>query len=137
MSYLEVWVYQEAESTGDVPNIYVHHDLLLPAFPLSLAWVGYEGLAGAPGRNFAAVGTSDPGIEIWDLDVSDAVEPLVTLGGLPRGAGPALDMMGMDEAAPPEGKKKNKKQKKKAAAAALANSTSPDDAQVKNGSHDA
>lgn len=27
------------------------------------------------------VGSISPGIEIWDLDVLDAVEPLATLGG--------------------------------------------------------
>ncbi len=125
MSYLEVWVYQEADSTGDVPNIYVHHDLLLPAFPLSLAWVGCEGLGGAPGRNFAAVGTSDPGIEIWDLDVADAVEPVLTLGGFVKGQSEPASNEAAPEDAPVDGKKAKKKKKKQLQADAdLAASTS-------------
>lgn len=129
MSYLEVWVYQEADSTGDVPNIYVHHDLLLPAFPLSLAWVGCEELGVAPGRNFAAVGTSEPGIEIWDLDVADAVEPVLTLGGVVKGAEPASNGTPAEET-PVEGKKTKKKRKKAQAAAELAEATSSSASQV-------
>ena len=131
MSYLEVWVYQEADSTGDVPNIYVHHDLLLPAFPLSLAWVGCQGLGGAPGQNFAAVGTSEPGIEIWDLDVADAVEPVITLGGVVKVAEPAADGIVSEEAPAEEAKKKKKKRsKKKQAAAELAQASVSSESQV-------
>ncbi len=36
-----------------------------------------------------AVGTFDPGIEIWDLDVVDAVDPLLSLGGVDRAAAAA------------------------------------------------
>jgi periodic tryptophan protein 1 len=42
-SHLEVWVYQEAitnEETHETEaNLYVHHDVMLPAFPLCLAWM--------------------------------------------------------------------------------------------------
>ncbi|KAK9826967.1 hypothetical protein WJX74_002048 [Apatococcus lobatus] len=135
VSYLEVWVYQEAESTGDVPNIYVHHDLLLPAFPLSLAWVGCERLGGAPGRNFAAVGTSDPGIEIWDLDASDAVEPVVTLGGVPREAVLASETVDEDDMAPAEGKMNKKKKRRQQAEAALAGTSAGVNQALRPGSH--
>ena len=83
-------------------NLYVHHDIMLPAFPLSLAWMNFgpqaaaaagasasssSGVAsgsmgGGGGGNFVAVATMDPGIEIWDLDVLDAVEPAAVLGGM-------------------------------------------------------
>ncbi len=53
-------------------------------------------------------GTFSPGIEIWDLDVLDAVEPLVTLGGEAQegDAPPSKEEMSAE--------KKKKKRKKKA-----------------------
>ena len=36
--------------------------------------------------NFAAVGSMSPGVEIWDLDVTDSVEPVASLGGELTGA---------------------------------------------------
>merc|ERR1740124_140214 len=77
---LEVYVYEPANG-----NLYVHHEIALPSFPLCVAH-GEErpGAAGGAG-NLAAVGTFDPGIEIWDLDVLDVLEPLCTLGGTDDG----------------------------------------------------
>ena len=39
MSTLELWVYEEADTLGEEANVYVHHELMLPAFPLCLAWL--------------------------------------------------------------------------------------------------
>lgn len=71
---LEVHVYEP--ETG---NLFVHHDIPLPAFPLALAHgdISPYGTAG----NFCAVGTFTPGIEIWNLDVLNALEPSCILGG--------------------------------------------------------
>lgn len=71
---LEVHVYEQ--NTG---NLFVHHDIPLPAFPLCLAQgdISSTGSAG----NFCAVGTFNPGIEIWNLDVLNALEPSCILGG--------------------------------------------------------
>jgi periodic tryptophan protein 1 len=71
---LEVHVYDR--KTG---NLYVHHDIPLPAFPLCLAHgrVSSESSSG----NFCAVGTFSPGIEVWNLDVLNALEPSCILGG--------------------------------------------------------
>ena len=71
---LEVTVYEE--TTG---NLFVHHDIPLPAYPLCLAHgtINSEGGAG----NYVAVGTFEPGIEIWNADVLNALEPVVILGG--------------------------------------------------------
>lgn len=59
--------------------MYVHHDIPLPSFPLCLAH-GRVGGTGTLG-NFCAVGTFGPGIEIWNLDVLNALEPSCVLGG--------------------------------------------------------
>ena len=80
ISHLEVWVYEEPDERGE-GNLYVHHALLLPAFPLALAWGDCDPTGARERGNFAAVGSFEPGIEIWDLDVLDAVEPVATLGG--------------------------------------------------------
>ena len=119
VSHLEVYVYEEPVLNGtDEGNLYCHHDLLLPAFPLCMSWMdcptdGREGRA-----NRVAVGTMYPGIEIWDLDVIDAVEPVATLGGYEdddiRGGGGSEDED--EEDAPRKGGKKTSKKagKKKA-----------------------
>jgi hypothetical protein len=81
----QVWVYEEGNVT-EAGNMYVHHDLMLSSFPLSVAWldcVPGEG-AGAPG-NLVAIATFNPEIEIWDLDALDVVEPAGLLGGYEAG----------------------------------------------------
>uniref|UniRef100_A0A0D6R4C8 Anaphase-promoting complex subunit 4-like WD40 domain-containing protein n=1 Tax=Araucaria cunninghamii TaxID=56994 RepID=A0A0D6R4C8_ARACU len=83
VSHLEMWVYEEQTEDGG-SNMYVHHDIILPAFPLSLAWLDCN-LKGGDKGNFVAVGTMQLEIEIWDLDVLDAVEPAVVLGGPVKG----------------------------------------------------
>jgi hypothetical protein len=54
-------------------NIYVHHDGILAAPPLSSAYTDYDG------RCLAAVGTFAPTVELWDLVQMNAVEPLMIL----------------------------------------------------------
>jgi periodic tryptophan protein 1 len=60
-------------------NLFVHHDIPLPSYPLCLAH-GQVSNRGTTG-NFCAVGTFSPGIEIWNLDVLNALEPSCILGG--------------------------------------------------------
>lgn len=67
---LELYVYDEPEN-----NIYVHHDMEVAAFPLSTAWLT-DGT-----MSICAVGTMRPFVELWNLDVMDAVEPACLLGG--------------------------------------------------------
>lgn len=83
-SVLEVHCYDPL--TG---NLWVHHDLALGAFPLCTAFLDVPPLganangtasAGDAGA-YVAVGTFKPGIEIWNLDVLDPLEPSAILGG--------------------------------------------------------
>uniref|UniRef100_A0A1D1ZFD5 Putative WD repeat-containing protein C17D11.16 n=1 Tax=Anthurium amnicola TaxID=1678845 RepID=A0A1D1ZFD5_9ARAE len=78
VGHLEVWVYEELEGES---NLYVHHDIMLPAFPLCTAWLDCNTKSGDKG-NFIAVGSMETAIEIWDLDLLDEVQPSVILGGV-------------------------------------------------------
>lgn len=82
ISQLEIYVYDEAQD-----NLYVHHDLMLPNFPLCLEWLDFppastSSSADGPAKwgNYVAVGTLDPEIEIWSLDVVESMYPDMVLG---------------------------------------------------------
>ncbi|KAF7926735.1 uncharacterized protein EAE97_010244 [Botrytis byssoidea] len=102
IAHLEVYVYEDGAD-----NLYVHHDIMLPAIPLCLEWldlpVGKPSVDKDSRANFVAVGTFDPDIEIWDLDTVDCMYPNAILG---QGG----QNKGGDEGA--KKKKKNKKSKK-------------------------
>lgn len=103
-------------------NLYVHHDIPLPAFPLCFALgsvvAAYDGRDAMAG-NYVAVGSFDPAIEIWNLDVMNALEPTVVLGGADTSGtedrwmrllgAPASTAIGNHGAS---GKKKQKKKRK-------------------------
>ncbi|KAK1828258.1 WD40-repeat-containing domain protein [Podospora conica] len=99
LAHLEVYVYED-----EADNLYVHHDIMLPAIPLCVEWldipVGKSSVDKDSAANFVAVGTFDPDIEIWDLDTVDCMYPNAILGQ----GGNAAD----------EGKKKKRKKSKKA-----------------------
>lgn len=82
VSQLEIYVYDESQD-----NLYVHHDLMLPNFPLCLEWLDFpptssEMETDTPPKfgNYIAVGTLDPEIEIWSLDVVESMYPDMILG---------------------------------------------------------
>jgi periodic tryptophan protein 1 len=75
-SSLEVQVYDQ--ETG---SYYTHHDITLPALPLCLAWMSTPPLGGGMG-SYVAIGTFEPAIELWNLDVLDPLEPTACLGGV-------------------------------------------------------
>jgi periodic tryptophan protein 1 len=95
-SSLEVYCYNTEDG-----SLYVHHDITLPAFPLSLAWMDYAGesasqlmiaQSGSTATpesfigSYVAVGTFKTDIEIWNLDVIDPLEPSLVLKGVHKGA---------------------------------------------------
>ncbi|EFI27913.1 transducin family protein/WD-40 repeat family protein [Coprinopsis cinerea okayama7 len=84
ISQLEIYVYDESQE-----NLYVHHDLMLPNFPLCLEWLDYHPASSSTNShptpatefgNYIAVGTLDPEIEIWSLDIVEAMYPATVLG---------------------------------------------------------
>ena len=79
VAYLEIYVYED-----EVDNLYVHHDIMLPAIPLCVEWmdlpVGKRDANSDSKGNYVAVGTFDPDIEIWDLDTIDCMYPNAILG---------------------------------------------------------
>ncbi|ETN69316.1 WD domain, G-beta repeat protein [Necator americanus] len=78
---LEVFVYNE--NNGDW---YCHHDYILDAPPLCLEPVQHDPGNDETGKgNLLAVGTMDPIINIWDLDIMNAVAPVVSLGAKKKG----------------------------------------------------
>ncbi|OSC99869.1 transducin family protein/WD-40 repeat family protein [Trametes coccinea BRFM310] len=118
ISQLEIYVYDESEE-----NLYVHHDLMLPSFPLCLEWLDFppvsspaarqpaDGNAPAQFGNFIAVGTLEPEIEIWSLDVVEAMYPDMVLGRPDKTAAHVPTPLGT-------GKKKRKKTKARPASTA-------------------
>ncbi|KAL4064360.1 WD40-repeat-containing domain protein [Scleroderma yunnanense] len=83
VSQLEIYVYDESQE-----NLYVHHDLMLPNFPLCLEWLDFPPASSSniqtdgPAKfgNYIAVGTMDPEIEIWSLDIIESMYPDMVLG---------------------------------------------------------
>lgn len=109
ISQLEIYVYDETEE-----NLYAHHDLMLPNFPLCLEWLDFPPTSSSSSKipanpssgfgNYIAVGTLDPEIEIWSLDVVEAMYPSSILGRPDKTkAAPAIPLG--------KGKKKRKKTK--------------------------
>eukprot|EP01023_Acetabularia_acetabulum_P064091 TRINITY_DN8202_c0_g1_i5.p1 TRINITY_DN8202_c0_g1~~TRINITY_DN8202_c0_g1_i5.p1 ORF type:complete len:389 (-),score=88.19 TRINITY_DN8202_c0_g1_i5:161-1327(-) len=78
VSSLEVWVYEDSDEGA---NVYVHHDMILGSCPLCIAWMDCSPTSGTERANVVAVGSFCPNIELWDLDVVDAIEPIGDLHG--------------------------------------------------------
>mmetsp|Transcript_77594 Transcript_77594/g.136918 ORF Transcript_77594/g.136918 Transcript_77594/m.136918 type:complete len:312 (-) Transcript_77594:503-1438(-) len=70
---LEVYVFEEDEA-----SMYVHHDVALGAYPLCVEWISRT--SSSEDGNFAAVGSIDHTIQIWDLEQLDPLEPHQVLG---------------------------------------------------------
>ena len=79
--FSELHVYIYVQETG---SLYIHHDLILAAYPLSLQWLPFNPTTPNISGNCLAVGTFMPEIEVWNLDVLDVLEPITRLGGVKR-----------------------------------------------------
>ncbi|WRT64681.1 uncharacterized protein IL334_001615 [Kwoniella shivajii] len=107
LSSLDFHVYADADE-----NLYAHHDLMLPMFPLCVEWLDFPcGESSSSNANdsnphqkgsYVAVGSFDPSIEIWDADLVDGLYPQAILG-----PSPSLDK---PEAVPAGTGKKKRKQ---------------------------
>ena len=79
-SGLEIYIYED-----ETQNLIIHSDIILNSFPICLEWLGADlsqiEANVAKRGNLAIVGMMTPAIEIWDMDLADPVEPLVSLGG--------------------------------------------------------
>ncbi|KAH9949990.1 transducin family protein/WD-40 repeat family protein [Amylocystis lapponica] len=110
ISQLEIYVYDAAQE-----SLFAHHDLLLPSNPLCLEWLDFPPASSASSQvqssNFIAVGTLEPEIEIWSLDVVDAAYPAAVLGRLDKSAAHVPVPAGT-------GKKKRRKEKARPTSAA-------------------
>jgi periodic tryptophan protein 1 len=105
VAHLEVMIYED-----EADNLYVHHDIMLPAVPLCVEWIDLPVGKDTEGRasgNFVAVSTMRPEIEIWDLDVVDSMYPNTILGQEPDDT---RELNGATNGAT-KGKKKRKKAK--------------------------
>lgn len=74
---------------------------------------GSSSSSGSKG-NMVAIGSMDPGIEIWDLDVADAVEPAAVLGGIEPAAAAEAAAAAGGKSAKKKAKQKAKKKAEKA-----------------------
>ncbi|CAI8008118.1 Periodic tryptophan protein 1 homolog [Geodia barretti] len=74
-SSVEVHVFSD-----DDFHCYCHHEILLTSFPLAMEWMDFD--PGEPDKkgSYLVVGMMTPGIEVWDLDLVDGLEPILTLG---------------------------------------------------------
>jgi len=72
LSNIEIYIYDEISQ-----SLYVHHDIMLSAFPLCIEWLP---IMSSKKANYAIVSSFSPEIEIWNLDIQDALEPETTLG---------------------------------------------------------
>ncbi|KAK6057557.1 WD domain, G-beta repeat protein [Cooperia oncophora] len=78
---LEVYLYNEENE-----DWYCHHDYILDAPPLCLEPIQHDPGNDETGKgNLISIGTMEPVINIWDLDIMNSVEPVVSLGSRGKG----------------------------------------------------
>lgn len=61
-------------------DIYVHHEVYLPAYPLCFEYLDFSSDSDSK-VNFLAIGDMEKDINVWDLDTVDVLDPIFTLTG--------------------------------------------------------
>lgn len=72
---MEIFIYN-----GEEGSLYVHRDFNLLSTPLCMAWFDHDPEVESSRGNLLAIGSMDPIITIWDLDMHDCLEPIYKLG---------------------------------------------------------
>jgi hypothetical protein len=88
----QVWVYEEADERGPA-NLYVHHSLLLPAFPLALTWLDCD-----PSGRVRLLSCPSLGRVVWvvaSLQAASTAEREGVAGGATALVGHALFRLGV------------------------------------------
>ncbi|KAL0215998.1 hypothetical protein P9112_008182 [Eukaryota sp. TZLM1-RC] len=75
--FLEQWIV-EPSSEDSYATIDMHHDRVLRSAPICTQWIGHG--EGNHPCHVAAVGFMEPGIELWNMNEVDALEPIAVLG---------------------------------------------------------
>eukprot|EP00933_Yihiella_yeosuensis_P031783 TRINITY_DN25400_c0_g1_i1.p1 TRINITY_DN25400_c0_g1~~TRINITY_DN25400_c0_g1_i1.p1 ORF type:complete len:461 (-),score=96.15 TRINITY_DN25400_c0_g1_i1:62-1444(-) len=70
---IELYVFDEEEA-----NMFVHHAIELTAYPLCVEWISRT--SSSDDGNFAAVGSIDHSVQLWNLEILDPLEPAQVLG---------------------------------------------------------
>merc|ERR1712192_25533 len=78
-SHVEVYVYEE-RAEDEEANLYVHHDIMLAESSLCLAWIEINPKGANVHPSHIALGSLDPLIKVWDLNVMNPSEPVAILG---------------------------------------------------------
>ncbi|KAL9641589.1 hypothetical protein ABK040_013508 [Willaertia magna] len=81
LTTLNIWVYEPNEE-----NLFLHHDILLSNYGLCSEWLNLNNNNQSNfSNNCIAIGSFEPYIEIWDLDIIDPINPLLVLGKNKKG----------------------------------------------------
>jgi periodic tryptophan protein 1 len=78
--YLSFTILQSFLVYSEEEDQYVHHDIILPAYPISFEWINYSHNC-EEAVNYVVVGDMSKEISIWDIDTVNSLEPVNKLIG--------------------------------------------------------
>ncbi|TNJ27500.1 WD40 repeat protein [Giardia muris] len=76
LSYIDCLVYN-----SETNDFYLHHNMISGVMPLSVVYFDFVPQGDGAAGNYCAISGFSSEIEIWDLDVLDAIAPVAVLGG--------------------------------------------------------